>query len=78
MLDGLKVLGMLLLFIVTVVGLIVSLVVANEQWNCRNYAEVANTKMMAGTCYVQAGNGKWVTHQRYVQTTFLDVEVKSK
>ena len=73
--------GLLFAIIVLVaafIGVISGLVIANESWNCRTYSTVATTKMMGGTCFVQTPNGKWVTHNSYVKTDYLDIEVKSR
>lgn len=64
--------------VVALIGVICGLVIANESWNCRTYGTVAKTQMLGGTCFVQAPNGKWVTHNSYVKTSYLDIEVKSR
>ena len=64
--------------VVTFIGVISGLTIANESWNCRSYSTVATTKMLGGTCFVQAPNGKWVTHNSYIKTAYLDIEVKSR
>ena len=68
----------IIVVVVFIVGIISGLTVANESWNCRSYSTVATTKMLGGTCFVQAPNGKWVTHNSYVKTGYLDIEVKSR
>ena len=64
--------------VVAFIGVFYGLTIANESWNCRSYSTVATTKMLGGTCFVQAPNGKWVTHNSYVKTDYLDIEVKSR
>ena len=64
--------------VIASIGVICGLIIANESWSCRTYSTVATTKMMSGTCFVQAPNGKWVTHNSYVKTSYLDMEVKSR
>ena len=71
-------LSAVIVLVVALIGVISGLVIANESWNCRTYSTVATTKMLGGTCFVQAPNGKWVTHNSYVKTGYLDIEVKSR
>ena len=67
-----------IVLVVALIGVISGLIIANESWNCRTYSTVATTKMLGGTCFVQAPNGKWVTHNSYVNADYLDIEVKSR
>ena len=76
--DCLLVLLFAIIAVVASIGVISGLVIANESWSCRTYSTVATTKMLGGTCFVQAPNGKWVTHNSYVKTGYLDIEVKSR
>ena len=71
-------LSVVIVLVVALIGAISGLIIANESWNCRTYSTVATTKMLGGTCFVQAPNGKWVTHNSYVKTDYLDIEVKSR
>lgn len=72
--DLLILLGVIGGFIFLVVGIMVAVTgfnlyyeVKNSEWNCREYAEVAPTKMIAGSCYVQdKASGKWVLFHSYV------------
>lgn len=41
------------------------LTVLNDYWNCSSYKE-AQTKMIAGACYVKTEKGKWILFSSYV------------
>lgn len=51
---------------------IAGLLVASAYWTCNGYT-VAPTKVMAGSCYVEQPNGKWVTHSSYVEATSVEL-----
>lgn len=60
--------------ITSVIGSMFTITWANEKWHCSQYP--GNTKMIAGTCYIQENN-KWITLSTYTHNV-QDVNVQVK
>lgn len=66
MIEYLRFLALLFVAMVVIFGAAIGMNVANEYWQCSSY-EGAKTKLMAGNCYAQAADGKWVLFSSYVK-----------
>jgi hypothetical protein len=60
--------------VISSIGSIFTISWANDKWTCSEYP--GNTKMIAGTCYIQENN-KWITLSTYIHNV-QDITIRSK
>lgn len=64
--DFIIAIGVICAGMIAILGCLSGSIFLSNYWECSSYKE-AQTKMIAGSCYVKTEKGKWILFSSYVK-----------